>query len=100
MADFNDFNIELDHNGVGDAERAQKSPVVTGAKNVSTDAIPSYNSSGKNEEQFNVGSSDYNLSNAAHPIACLATIGFKAIAIFLYFFAYEATYLWDFLHPT
>lgn len=49
MADFNDFNIELDHNGVGDAERAQKSPVVTGTKNVSTDAIPSYNSSGKNE---------------------------------------------------
>lgn len=26
MADFNDFNIQLDHNSLGDAERAQKVP--------------------------------------------------------------------------
>lgn len=33
---------------------------------------------------MNVSSSDYNLSNAAHPFACIATIGFKGLALFLY----------------
>lgn len=43
---------------------------------------------------MNVGSGDYNLKNAAHPIACVATIGFKGLAIFLYLFAYQVTCLW------
>jgi hypothetical protein len=52
-------------------------------------------SSSKNDDQFNVGASDYNLSNAAHPIACVATVLFKALAIFLYFcsFIVSATFL-------
>lgn len=43
MADFNDFNIDLDYN-VGDAERAQKVPNPNPPKNnYSSDLMPNYN---------------------------------------------------------
>lgn len=43
---------------------------------------------------MNLGTSDYNLSNAAHPIACIATVAFKGLALFLYNLNNAVTYLW------
>lgn len=49
MADFGDFNIELDHNNVkvGDAERAQ-SNLQKPIQNQSPPSIPNYSSSKSN----------------------------------------------------
>lgn len=89
MTDFGDFNIELDYNTiqVGDAEKAQNQPQSSISKQSQPQIANSYGSS-NNNDQLNVNSSDYNLSNAAHPIACIATVSFKALAIFLYFISF------------
>ena len=97
MADFGDFNIQLDNPPLGDSERAEKEKKISfessGPKSFSSDNNTT-NYSNKNEEQMNLGTSDYNLSNAAHPIACVATVAFKGLALFLYFLFYAVTYLW------
>lgn len=71
MSNYDDFNVQLDHDIVIDEDRAQD-------QNKKLNQ-PSYEPP-QNNEELNVGAGDYNLSNAAHPGACVATVGFKAAA--------------------
>ena len=98
MADFGDFNIQLDNPPLGDSERAEKEKKISfqnsEPKSFSSDNNKTNYNSNKNEDQMNLGTSDYNLSNAAHPFACIATVAFKGLALFLYSLNNAVTYLW------
>jgi hypothetical protein len=74
MGEFgDDFNIKFDSLPTEKDDKTKKSKI---------DATESNNKNSQSE--MTVKTSNYNLSNAAHPFACIATISLKVMAIFLY----------------
>jgi hypothetical protein len=74
MSDFGeDFNIKLGSASIDKDDKGVK--LSRGASQGSTKS---------NDSENNVKTSNYNLSNATHPFACITTILFKIFAILLY----------------
>lgn len=70
-----DFNVQIDHEI--DEQRAQKT-------RASTTGSDSAYQPPKEDDDLNIHASNFDLKNAGHPSACIATFAFKAAAFFMY----------------